>query len=288
MRAGRQPAEGGAGRQRAPLRCPSRALTSGLRSITRTCGRSCSIPRWSSRPWRSSPSWPGMGLLWSSASGLVGSPSPLDRRGVPVHGVELSEAMVAQLRTPEGGPDIAVTIGDFATTAAGGPFTLVYLVRNTITNLTTQDEQVETFRNAAGHLQPGGCFVIENYVPELRRLPPGETVHRSPRHRPTSASRSTTSPRRSRSPATPGSSAAELRTFSSPHRVCVAVRTRSDRPDRRTRAARAVDRLAPGGLHRREPEPRLGLAETGPSLNLARPPQKTRSTTLRACRVTRR
>ena len=102
---------------------------------------------------------------------------PLDRRGVPVHGVELSEAMVAQLRTQEGGPDIAVTIGDFATAAAGGPFTLVYLVRNTITNLTTQDEQVETFRNAARHLQPGGCFVIENYVPELRRLPPGETVH---------------------------------------------------------------------------------------------------------------
>ena len=68
-------------------------------------------------------------------------------------------------------------IGDFATTRADGTFTLAYLVRNTITNLTTQDEQVQCFGNAAAHLQSGGRFVIENYVPELRRLPPGETVH---------------------------------------------------------------------------------------------------------------
>jgi hypothetical protein len=70
-----------------------------------------------------------------------------------------------------------VTPGDFATTRVAGAFRLAYLVRNTITNLTTQDAQVECFRNVAAHLEPGGCFVIEVYVPELQRLPPGETVH---------------------------------------------------------------------------------------------------------------
>ena len=102
---------------------------------------------------------------------------PLSRRGVRVHGIELSPAMVAQLRTQQGAPDIGVTIGDFATAKVGGTFTLAYLLRNTITNLTTQAEQVECFRNVAAHLEPGGCFVIENYIPELQRLPPGETLH---------------------------------------------------------------------------------------------------------------
>jgi SAM-dependent methyltransferase len=102
---------------------------------------------------------------------------PLSARGVRVHGIELSPAMVAQLQTKPGAEDIAVTIGDFATTKVDGQFTLAYLVRNAITNLTTQDEQIECFRNAAAHLEPGGCFVIEVYVPELQRLPPGETVH---------------------------------------------------------------------------------------------------------------
>jgi SAM-dependent methyltransferase len=102
---------------------------------------------------------------------------PLSRRDVAVNGIELSSAMVAELRAQPGGADIDVTIGDFATATAGGPFALVYLLRNTITNLTTQDEQVRTFRNASAHLQPGGRFVIENYIPELQRLPPGETTH---------------------------------------------------------------------------------------------------------------
>jgi hypothetical protein len=69
-----------------------------------------------------------------------------------------------------------VTIGDFAATRVAGTFKLAYLVRNTIMNLTTQDEQVECFRNVAAHLEPGGCFVIEVMVPELQRLPPGDTV----------------------------------------------------------------------------------------------------------------
>ena len=101
---------------------------------------------------------------------------PLARRGVPVHGIDLSQAMVARLRAKPGSEAIDATIGDFATTRVDGPFTLVYLIFNTIMNLTTQHEQVACFRNAAAHLEPGGCFVIELRVPELRRLPPGQDV----------------------------------------------------------------------------------------------------------------
>ena len=99
---------------------------------------------------------------------------PLARRGVDVHGIDLSRAMVARLRAKPGGDDIGVTIGDFATTRVDGSFSLAYLVCNTIMNLTTQEAQVACFRNAAAHLQPGGCFVIEVMIPELQRLPPGE------------------------------------------------------------------------------------------------------------------
>jgi SAM-dependent methyltransferase len=102
---------------------------------------------------------------------------PLARRGVPVHGIELSRAMAARLRAKPGGEAIGVTIGDFARTTLDQRFTLAYLVRNTITNLTTQGEQVDCFRNVAAHLEPGGYFVIEVYIPELQRLPPGETIH---------------------------------------------------------------------------------------------------------------
>jgi SAM-dependent methyltransferase len=101
---------------------------------------------------------------------------PLARRGVPVHGIDLSSAMVARLRAKPGGDRIGVTIGDFATAQAGGTFSLAYLVFNTIMNLTAQDAQVACFRNVAAQLDPGGCFVIEVGVPELRRLPPGQNV----------------------------------------------------------------------------------------------------------------
>jgi SAM-dependent methyltransferase len=86
---------------------------------------------------------------------------PLAERGVPVHGIDLSDSMVARLRAKPGAERIEVTIGDFATTTADGRFSLVYLVFNTIGNLTTQDAQVACFENAARHLDPGGCFVIE-------------------------------------------------------------------------------------------------------------------------------
>jgi SAM-dependent methyltransferase len=100
---------------------------------------------------------------------------PLAERGIQVHGIDLSEAMVARLRSKPGADRIGVTIGDFATTTVDGTFSLAYLVANTIMNLTTQGEQIDCFRNVAAHLEPGGCFVIEVLVPGLRRLPPGET-----------------------------------------------------------------------------------------------------------------
>ena len=100
---------------------------------------------------------------------------PLARRGVPVHGIDLSKAMVARLRAKPGGEGIGVTIGDFATTTVDGSFPLAYLVCNTIMNLTTQAAQVACFRNVAAHLQPGGRFVIDVMIPQLQRLPPGET-----------------------------------------------------------------------------------------------------------------
>jgi len=96
---------------------------------------------------------------------------------VPVHGIELSNAMAARLRAKQAGEDVGVTIGDFATATVDGTFSVAYLVFNTILNLTTQAAQVACFCNVAAHLEPGGCFVIEVGVPGLRELPPGETYH---------------------------------------------------------------------------------------------------------------
>jgi hypothetical protein len=101
---------------------------------------------------------------------------PLAGRGVPVHGIDLSPAMVAELRAKPGGERIPVTIGDISTTRVDGVFALAYLVFNTIGNLTTQDEQVACFQNAAAHLEAGGCFVVEVGVPSVRRVPPGERM----------------------------------------------------------------------------------------------------------------
>ncbi len=100
---------------------------------------------------------------------------PLAARGVAVHGIDLSEAMVAELRTKPGAERLRVTIGDFSATTIDGTFSLAYLVANTIMNLTEQDDQVACFRNVAAHLEPGGRFVIEVLVPGLQRLPPGTT-----------------------------------------------------------------------------------------------------------------
>jgi SAM-dependent methyltransferase len=101
---------------------------------------------------------------------------PLAQRGVEVYGIDLSEAMVAMLRGKPGGDAIPVVIGDFATTKLDRTFTLVYLVFNTIMNLTSADDQVACFENAAAHLREGGRFVVEVMLPRLQRLAPGETI----------------------------------------------------------------------------------------------------------------
>jgi SAM-dependent methyltransferase len=118
----------------------------------------------------------GAGRALELAVGTGRIALPLARRGVAVHGIEISAAMVARLREKPGADSVDVTMGDMAAVRVPGTFSLVYLVFNTIMNLTSQDEQVACFANAARHLAPGGRFVIECMVPDLQRLPPGETV----------------------------------------------------------------------------------------------------------------
>ena len=115
----------------------------------------------------------GRVLEFAIGTGRIGL--PLRRHGVDVHGIELSSAMLEQLRAKDGGDAIPVTVGDMTSARADGAFRLVYLVYNTIMNVTTQAGQVAVFRNAAAHLEPGGVFVIEVGVPDLQRLPKGET-----------------------------------------------------------------------------------------------------------------
>ena len=114
----------------------------------------------------------GAALEFASGTGRIAV--PLAARGVRVHGIELSEAMVAEMAHKPGADQIPVEIGDMATTTVPGRFSLVFLVFNTITNLLSQAEQVACFANAAAHLGPGGHFVIETLVPRLQRLQPGE------------------------------------------------------------------------------------------------------------------
>ena len=117
---------------------------------------------------------------------------PLSERGVRVQGIDISEPMVARMRTKAGGDAIGVTFGDIATTRVPGEFDLVYLVFNVITNLTTQDEQVRCFANVAAHLRPGGAMVAEVFVPQLQRLLPVSAICHSRSRRSTWASMSTT------------------------------------------------------------------------------------------------
>jgi len=100
--------------------------------------------------------------------------APLAARGVAVSGIELSRAMASRISAKPGGDKVEVTIGDMTTARVAGQFSLAYLVFNTISNVTTQDGQVNVFRNAAAHLRRGGLFLIEVGVPDLRRLPPGQ------------------------------------------------------------------------------------------------------------------
>jgi SAM-dependent methyltransferase len=101
----------------------------------------------------------------------------LSARGIEVHGLELSQHMAGQLAAKPGAGAVCVTIGDMTgTRVPGAPFTLVYLVANTIMNVTTQEDQLAVFANAAAHLGAGGCFVVEVIVPQLRRVPPGDVA----------------------------------------------------------------------------------------------------------------
>ncbi len=114
----------------------------------------------------------GRALEFAIGTGRIGI--PLARRGTPVSGIELSEPMATQLRRNDPDGLIPVTIGDMASTRIEGEFSLVYLIYNTLGNLRTQQEQVACFANAARHLVPGGRFLIELWVPPIRRMPPGQ------------------------------------------------------------------------------------------------------------------
>src|SRR5262245_1438601 len=116
----------------------------------------------------------GAALEFAIGTGRVAL--PLADRGVRVAGIDNSEAMLAKLREKPGAERVDARHGDMASTRVDGAFSLVYLVFNTIFNLTEQDGQVACFQNAAAHLAPGGRFVIEARVPELQRLPLGNTV----------------------------------------------------------------------------------------------------------------
>jgi SAM-dependent methyltransferase len=115
----------------------------------------------------------GRALEFAIGTGRVAL--PLLAAGVEVHGIEMSRAMLAELAKKPGAQGITTTVGDMSSTRVEGSFSLVYLVYNTITNLLTQDGQVACFKNAAAHLEPGGYFVIEVFIPSLRKLPMGET-----------------------------------------------------------------------------------------------------------------
>jgi SAM-dependent methyltransferase len=116
----------------------------------------------------------GPALEFAAGTGRVAL--PLSQRGIAVHGIELSPHMAGQLLAKPGADAVPVIIGDMTTTRVPGAFRLVYLVANTIMNVTTQDDQLAVFANAAAHLEPGGWFVVEVLVPQLRRVPPGQAA----------------------------------------------------------------------------------------------------------------
>ena len=101
---------------------------------------------------------------------------PLAARGVEVHGIDVSEAMVEELRTKAGGAEIPVTIGDFADVEVEGTFSLVYVLNNTFFMLTEQEEQVRCFENVAAHLDASGVFLVDAFVPDVTRFDRGQEV----------------------------------------------------------------------------------------------------------------
>lgn len=118
----------------------------------------------------------GVGPALELAVGTGRVAIPLAARGIPVTGIELSQPMVDRLRRKVPAQELPVVVGDMATMTVPGGFSLVYVVWNSIGNLRTQDEQVRCFGNAARHLSPGGRFVVELWVPGIRRFPPGQAA----------------------------------------------------------------------------------------------------------------
>ena len=202
---------------------------------------------------------PGRALELAIGTGRIAL--PLAARGVPVHGIELSNAMVARLRAKPGGEADRRDDRRHDDDAVDGPFSLVYLVFNTIMNLTTQAAQVACFRNAAAHLEPGGRFVIEVMVPELRRLPPGErhvVFDASERHWGIDEY----------DVANQGLVSHHFDTVDGRHRadlgpvpLRLAGRARPDGRAGRHAPPRSLGRLVARAVHEREPQPRLGLGE---------------------------
>ena len=111
--------------------------------------------------WRNWTGRPGAGARHRHRADRAAS----GRAGIRVDGIELSPAMIAQLRAKPGGDQIAVTIGDFADVPVSGAYGLIYVVFNTLFNLLTQEDQVRCFENVAAHLTDDGSFVVEAYVP---------------------------------------------------------------------------------------------------------------------------
>ena len=181
---------------------------------------------------------------------------PLSERGVPVAGIELSPHMAEMHRSKPGASAVPVTIGDMATTRVPGEFSLVYLVYNTIMNLTTQDEQVAVFANAAAHLRPGGRFVLEVEVPSVPRI---RARRAGPDLRPLPRSR------RDRHARRPGRPALVLASLDAARRAVgpgvrpvplrVAVRARPDGAAGRAPVRGPLGRLGPLAVHRGEPQP---------------------------------
>src|SRR5689334_8779162 len=95
---------------------------------------------------------------------------PLAAKGVDVHGIDAAASMISKLRAKPGGDRLTVTQGNFAEFSLDEKFSLIYIAFNTLYNLTSQEEQVQCFRNVAAHLKPGGCFVLEAFVPDLTRF----------------------------------------------------------------------------------------------------------------------
>jgi hypothetical protein len=225
----------------------------------------------------------GEGAALEFAIGTGRIALPLAGRGVPVQGIDLSEAMLAKLHEKPGGDRIPVTVGDNASTRVEGGFALVYLVFNTIPNLTSQAAQVACFRNAAAHLEPGGCFVVEVRVPQLRLLPPGHTFRASQLSErcvgideyDTASQRMTSHHYRL------SDGQVELRSI--PVRYVWPSELDLTAQLARHDAARALGRLDPRAVHRREPGARVGLGAAAMSTVTVRTSQPSRqATTVRA------